>query len=135
MRQVREDLQSHSEEMAQRVRSQLDWRQIVARHPLITLGAAAAAAAGYLLAPRRVHYMNVDDKAIKATVEKAVGQAQSAAPASMASGLAAGIASMLIAAVVREGVSVASQFVRSYFDSHAGDAPRSMDQNETLKKD
>jgi hypothetical protein len=118
MRQVRHDLDSHSEEMARQVRSQLDWRNLVAKHPLFALGTAAAA--GYLLAPRRMHCQCVDDKIIKETVEQAMDRAQQpAASAAKASGLAAGLASMVMAMVVREGLSFASHWVRNFFDSQA----------------
>jgi hypothetical protein len=119
LRQVREDLDSHSEEVVQRIRSQLDWRNIVAEHPLVALGAAATA--GYLLAPRRAHCQCVRDKAIKETLEQAMERSGSAAPRSMATGLVAGLASVVMATLVREGLSFASQFLRDYFDSQAAD--------------
>ena len=121
MRQARQDLDAHSEEMVKRVRAQLDWRHIVSKHPLLALGAAAAA--GYILAPRRVHCHCVDGKTIKETVAQAMDRVQPVA-SSKAPGLAAGLASMLMAMVVREGLSFASQFVRNIFDSQAGGAGR-----------
>ena len=49
IRQARHDLDTHSQEMFKQARAEFNWRNIVAKHPLLALGTAATA--GFLLAP------------------------------------------------------------------------------------
>jgi hypothetical protein len=126
MRQARQDLDSHSDEMVKQARETFNWRNFVAKHPVATMSAAAVA--GYLLAPRRIHLKSVDDKTIKAAVEQALEKVQpamgAASNAAKSPGLVAGLASMLMAVLVREGLSMASQMVRNVVDSKMGGADR-----------
>ncbi len=116
MRQVRKDLDAHSEELVERARRQLDWRGFIAKHPFAIMGAAAAA--GYLLAPRRVHLRCLDEKTIKSTVEQAMGRAHAtAAPKPM--GVFASLASMAMGLIVSEGVSFATRFVRNLLEGRS----------------
>ncbi len=117
MRQVRKDLDAHSEEMVKQARKQLDWRGFIAKHPFAIMGAAAVT--GYLLAPRRVHLRCLDEKVIKKTVEEAIGRTRSVPTAPNAAGLLAGLASMAMGLIVREGVSFATQLARDLFDARS----------------
>jgi hypothetical protein len=120
MRQVRKDLDAHSEDMVEQARKQLDWRAFIAKHPFAIMGAAAAA--GYLLAPRRVHLRCLDEKTIKSTVEQAMGRAQAAAAAPKSAGVLASLASMAMGLIVSEGVSLATRLVRNLLEGRSGTA-------------
>ena len=113
MRQVRKDLDAHSEEMLKRARKQLDWRSFIANHPLAIIGAAVAA--GYLLAPRRLRVQSIDEKILKTNIDQAIGRAHLGS-APTAPGFLAGLASMAMGIAVREGVSLASQIVRNFLE-------------------
>ena len=94
IRQARHDLDTHSQEMFKQGVPEFNWRNIVAKHPLLALGTAATA--GFLLAPRRCCCRHADAGTAPPAME-------SAAPPSAASRLMATFLSAATAIVARRG--------------------------------
>jgi hypothetical protein len=115
MRQVREDLNEHADQVAEKARTSLDWRHFVANHPWASL--AVAALAGYFVVPRRSCCNAVDAKTVNQAVERMVGAAQSSqrpAPSSVLGSMASAIAPIL----AREGLNYISQLARRWREPH-----------------
>ncbi len=114
IRQARHDLDVHSREMVARARAELDWRNFVAKHPLVSLGAAAAA--GFFLALRSLRCHIVQTKAGEGvSAEHTVKAAAPTAPRT--AGLVATLASTIAAVLVREGAGLAARLAMQMIDS------------------
>jgi hypothetical protein len=99
MEQVRSDLGRNVEHTVENVRAMFDWRHHVATHPWLCL--TAAAAAGFLLVPRR-------------TI--ATTQWDHAAPSVLlprASGIVAAVVGLAANVAIREGMSLATRYIEN----------------------
>jgi hypothetical protein len=105
MEQVRSDLGRNVEHTVENVRAMFDWRHHVAAHPWLCL--TAAAAAGFLLVPRRsIGTMRLD-------------HAASSSPLPRAPGIVAAVVGLAANMAIREGVSLATRYIENRM--HKGD--------------
>jgi hypothetical protein len=111
IRQARQDLDVHSQEMLQRARAEFNWRNVIAKHPLLALGTAATA--GFLLAPRGGCCRHADAGTARPAMESA------APPSSAVSRLMTTFLSAATAILVREGSNLAAGLVLRWLNSRA----------------
>jgi hypothetical protein len=130
MRTLRRDLNQHADQMVEKARSQFDWRQWVARNPWISLGAAAAA--GFMLAPRRSCCKNVDFGKLKESLQASLAERSTEAPPtpSAFSTILSGALTAIATTLVREGVSFASRSAQQWLRSNVTTNGESHDPNE-----
>ena len=95
MQHVRGNLSEHADEAVQKARRGLDWRHYVARHPWTALGVAAAA--GYILVPRRAFRAGNSE-----AVTEAVDRVARAVQPSPLAGVVAGMLSAVTTTLARE---------------------------------
>jgi hypothetical protein len=114
MREIRRNLNEHTDQVVEKARTQLDWRRHVANHPWTSLSIAMLA--GYLLVPRRAGCQAVDANHVGKSMERTARAVQPSSQ-SAASTITAGLGSVIAATLVREGVGLFSQFVRQWLES------------------
>ena len=109
MREIRRNLNEHTDQVVEKARTQLDWRRHVANHPWTSLSVALVA--GYLLVPRRACCNAVDANRMEKAARAAQPSSQSAA-----STITAGLGSVIAATLVREGFGLFSQLIRQWLE-------------------
>lgn len=101
MRRLRRQLDQHSSEWSAQAHRWLDWKYQVSQHPLLSVGIAAAA--GYLLIPRKTPAVQVEiDEATRREIVKQLQRQQFNEPISQ---------SPAVPTLWQTGVTIASQFL------------------------
>ncbi len=101
MRRLRRQLDRHSSEWSAQAHRWLDWKYQVSQHPLLSVGIAAAA--GYLLIPRKKPPVRVEiDEATRREIVKQLQIQQFNEPISQ---------SPAVPTLWQTGVTIASQFL------------------------
>jgi hypothetical protein len=110
MRNIRGSLSEHVDEVVKKARREFDWRHYVAKHPWMSLGAAAAV--GFFLVPRRACCKAGNSEAVNHAVDR-VARAVQPSPFT---GIVGGILSAVSSTLAREGVTFITSAVRQLLD-------------------
>ncbi len=109
MAQIRRELDEDVETVVEQAKELTDWKKIVAKHPFLTVSAAAAV--GFLIVPNRLTVMSPDSKTLEKLAKRNRLVVKPKADVRNQAGVVSPIVSLLAGAIMRGGLNMAGQHI------------------------
>ena len=123
MASIREDLGEDVEAVVEQARELTDWRNVVKKHPVLSI--TAAAAVGFLLVPKRLNVMSPSSHELEQLAKSNRLVVKPRAEVRRQAGLVSPIVNVVAGAVLRSALAIAGQHVGRLLTpdstSHRGD--------------